>query len=298
MKMKKLILPALGTALAIGLTQAAAAADILVAQLMFMGQPGQTGNANRTLPPGSPGVASVQCAGARPLRLPDRSQPHPADPLYRRARRAELCRAGAGRPRRARRGRAPAAERRPRPGPTSPASAARTASSCRPTCRKRRRPSRRRARRRPPARRSCKREQQPSGATTQSRHTSGQAQSGTTGAGKPAQKGMSKGPSEAEATAALNALGAEGLRPGQQAGAGRQRLADHRDETRQAGHRADRPADQPRHRTLGSPRASSTAPPARRRRFHLCRPRQGLRPCKKICVRAPPWSINAAVPLL
>jgi hypothetical protein len=56
--MKKLLIPAMGVAAAFGVAQPAAA-DVQLAQLMFQGQPGQTGNLNRTLPSGSAGVAPL-----------------------------------------------------------------------------------------------------------------------------------------------------------------------------------------------------------------------------------------------
>lgn len=56
--MKKLLIPALGVAAAFGAAQPAAA-DVQVSQLMFQGQPGYTGNANRTLPSGSAGIAPM-----------------------------------------------------------------------------------------------------------------------------------------------------------------------------------------------------------------------------------------------
>ena len=210
--MKKLILPALGTALAIGLTQAAAAADILVAQLMFMGQPGQTGNANRTLPPGSPGVGPSNVPAPGPYAFPTVPSPIQQTPYI--GARGELNYAepelvgpaerdegGRLRPS-VDRGQARFTGERGADGKLLPTYVPQQAQAKPPSSS-------------PPAPgpTQLKREQQPSGATTQSRQTSGQAQSGTTGAAKPAQKGMSKGPSEAEATAALNALGAEGYVP-------------------------------------------------------------------------------------
>lgn len=56
--MKKLLIPAMGVAAAFGAAQPAAA-DVLVSQLMMQGQPGYTGNVNRTLPSGSAGIAPM-----------------------------------------------------------------------------------------------------------------------------------------------------------------------------------------------------------------------------------------------
>jgi hypothetical protein len=56
--MKKLLIPALGVAAAFGAAQPAAA-DVQLSQLMFQGQPGYTGNVNRTLPSGSAGIAPM-----------------------------------------------------------------------------------------------------------------------------------------------------------------------------------------------------------------------------------------------
>jgi hypothetical protein len=56
--MKKLLIPAMGVAAAFGAAQPAAA-DVQISQLMFQGQPGYTGNVNRTLPSGSAGIAPM-----------------------------------------------------------------------------------------------------------------------------------------------------------------------------------------------------------------------------------------------
>ena len=56
--MKKFLIPALGVAAAFGAAQPAAA-DVQLSQLMFQGQPGYTGNVNRTLPSGSAGIAPM-----------------------------------------------------------------------------------------------------------------------------------------------------------------------------------------------------------------------------------------------
>lgn len=56
--MKKLLIPAMGVAAAFGATQPAAA-DVLLSQLMIQGQPGFTGNLNRTLPSGSAGITPM-----------------------------------------------------------------------------------------------------------------------------------------------------------------------------------------------------------------------------------------------
>ncbi|HEX2114280.1 MAG TPA: PepSY domain-containing protein [Alphaproteobacteria bacterium] len=56
--MKKLLIPAMGAVAAIGATQPASA-DVLVSQLMIQGQPGYTGTVNRTVTPGSPGIAPL-----------------------------------------------------------------------------------------------------------------------------------------------------------------------------------------------------------------------------------------------
>ena len=51
--MKKLLIPAMGAAAALGLAQPAAA------QFFLPGQPGVTGSVNRTVPPGSPGISPL-----------------------------------------------------------------------------------------------------------------------------------------------------------------------------------------------------------------------------------------------
>jgi len=56
--MKKLLIPAMGVAAAFGAAQPAAA-DVQLSQLMIQGQPGYTGNVNRTLPSGSSGIAPL-----------------------------------------------------------------------------------------------------------------------------------------------------------------------------------------------------------------------------------------------
>jgi hypothetical protein len=67
--MKMLVMPVLGAALALGAPQVAAA-DVLLSQLMIIGQPGQTGNVNRTLPSGSPGVAPFNVPAPGPYAFP------------------------------------------------------------------------------------------------------------------------------------------------------------------------------------------------------------------------------------
>jgi len=73
--MKKFLIPALGVAAVFGAAQPAAA------QLMFQGQPGYTGNANRTLPSGSPGIAPMNMpVGPSPYSVapaPSFTQPAP-----------------------------------------------------------------------------------------------------------------------------------------------------------------------------------------------------------------------------
>lgn len=54
--MRKIILPAFGAAVLLGAPQVVAD-EIQLSQLMIIGQPGQTGNVNRTLPSGAAGVA-------------------------------------------------------------------------------------------------------------------------------------------------------------------------------------------------------------------------------------------------
>ncbi len=67
--MKKLILPVLGATLAFGAPQVVAD-EIQLSQLMIIGQPGQTGNVNRTLPSGSPGIAPSNVPAPGPFAFP------------------------------------------------------------------------------------------------------------------------------------------------------------------------------------------------------------------------------------
>jgi hypothetical protein len=73
--MNKLILPALGAALAFGVPQVAGAQEVQLSQLMIIGQPGQTGNVNRTLPSGSPGIAPSNLSA--PPSVPFSAAPPP-----------------------------------------------------------------------------------------------------------------------------------------------------------------------------------------------------------------------------
>jgi hypothetical protein len=78
--MKKLLIPAMGVAAAFGAAQPAAA-DVQLAQLMIQGQPGYTGNVNRTAPTGSPGIAPMNTpVGPSPYSVapsPSFTQPSP-----------------------------------------------------------------------------------------------------------------------------------------------------------------------------------------------------------------------------
>lgn len=68
--MKKLVMPALGAAFVLGAPQLAAADGILLSQLMLQGQPGVTGNVNRTVPPGNPGVSTFNVPAPGPYAFP------------------------------------------------------------------------------------------------------------------------------------------------------------------------------------------------------------------------------------
>jgi hypothetical protein len=78
--MKKLLIPAVGVAAAIGAAQPAAA-DVLLSQLMIQGQPGYTGTVNRTTVPGSAGIAPLNTPVApSPFTVPpspNLAQPSP-----------------------------------------------------------------------------------------------------------------------------------------------------------------------------------------------------------------------------
>ena len=77
--MKKLFLSALGAALVIGAPQVVAE-EIQLSQLMIIGQPGQTGNVNRTLPSGSAGVSPLNMPAPGPFStraVPTATQPTP-----------------------------------------------------------------------------------------------------------------------------------------------------------------------------------------------------------------------------
>jgi hypothetical protein len=77
--MRKIFLSALGAAAVLGAPQVFAG-EILLSQLMIIGQPGQTGNANRTLPSGSAGVSPLNVPAPGPFafpRVPSAPQPTP-----------------------------------------------------------------------------------------------------------------------------------------------------------------------------------------------------------------------------
>lgn len=78
--MKKLLIPAMGVAAALGAAQPAAA-DVQTAQLMIQGQPGYTGTVNRTTTPGSAGIAPMNTpVGPSPYSVapsPSFAQPSP-----------------------------------------------------------------------------------------------------------------------------------------------------------------------------------------------------------------------------
>jgi hypothetical protein len=78
--MKSLLIPAMGVAAAIGAAQPAAA-DIQLSQLMIQGQPGYSGNVNRTLPSGSAGITPMNTpVGPSPYTVapsPSFTQPAP-----------------------------------------------------------------------------------------------------------------------------------------------------------------------------------------------------------------------------
>jgi hypothetical protein len=77
--MKKFTLPALGAALALGALPVAAD-EIQLSQLMIIGQPGQTGNVNRTLPSGSAGISQFNTPAPGPFAfptVPGTAQPSP-----------------------------------------------------------------------------------------------------------------------------------------------------------------------------------------------------------------------------
>jgi hypothetical protein len=78
--MKNLLIPALGVAAAIGAAQPAAA-DVQLSQLMIQGQPGYSGNVNRTLPSGSAGITPLNTpVGPSPYTVapsPSFTQPSP-----------------------------------------------------------------------------------------------------------------------------------------------------------------------------------------------------------------------------
>lgn len=68
--MNKFLMPALGAAVMLGAPQALADDGIVLSQLMLQGQPGVTGNVNRTVPPGNPGVSPLNVPAPSPYASP------------------------------------------------------------------------------------------------------------------------------------------------------------------------------------------------------------------------------------
>jgi hypothetical protein len=212
--MNKLILPAFGAALVLG-APPVVAEDILISQLMIMGQPGQTGNANRTLPSGSAGVAPLNMPAPAFSAVP--SVPSAIQPTPFIGQRGELNAAEpefVGPSERDETGRLrPSVDRtqarftgeRGADGKLLPTYVPQHAQA---------RPAQPAA----PGPTELKRDQPPA-AQPGMRQPSGQAQTGTTGTGQPMQKGQTqrsgstmsgRGDSEEYTTSALNKLSAEG----------------------------------------------------------------------------------------
>ena len=179
--MKKLFLSALGAALVIGAPQVVAE-EVQLSQLMIIGQPGQTGNVNRTLPSGSAGVSPLNMPAPGPFStraVPSTIQPTPfigergdlnfAEPEM--AGPAERDAAGRLLPS-VDRTQARFTGERGADGKLLPTYAPQEAQARQPAA---------------PGPTELTREQQPSGATTQRRQPSGQAQAGSTGTGQKSQ---------------------------------------------------------------------------------------------------------------
>jgi hypothetical protein len=213
--MKMLVMPVLGATLAFGAPQGAAG-NVLLSQLMIIGQPGQTGNVNRTLPSGSPGVAPFNVPAPGPFAFP--TAPSLIRPLPYIGQRGELNYAEpevAGPAERDENGRLlPSVDRaqarftgeRGADGKLLPTHVPQQAQS---------RPAPLNA---PPAPAptELQRERTPDSQprTMQRREPSGQGQTGTTGTGRTQRSGSTtpsgRGHSEEYTTAVLNALAAEG----------------------------------------------------------------------------------------